>query len=459
MTIRDTTSGILYIASGQEYIAEACRSAKSCNDQMNGVATAVFCDDPSLLEDGCFDVVGRLDTPTYSFLDKVVGVRKSPFDKTLYMDSDTLFIEPCHELFELLDRFDLAAAHAPWRWIQPASNCPECFPELNAGVILYKNSPEVDRFLARWEAIYRSEYDASKEVPCDQPAFRQALYESDLRFTVLTPEYNLRTLFPSFAGGNAKVKVLHGRPPSLDRLRRVVNRRRTPRVFPVPRARKTKVAPDAVFIRIPKTASSSIESVLSGEPTVMLNSRLRCLPKRDWPEGWMQAGLSNLWIETLGPEQWKHLLSFAFVRNPYDRAISSWRHVAGIAGRGRPINHDGEGKAVDPPTALSFDDFLDLCQNDLLLGVAKWHATSQHVHVTNLNGDINVDYVGRVETLAKDFNHVCERIGIAPMQLPHKNRSQSRQRYHHYYDGQRKKLVARLYSRDIEVFGYAFAGG
>lgn len=459
VTGKDATSGVFYIATGQKHIAEACASARSCADQMKGLARAALCDDPSLLQDRCFDVVERLDTPTYSFLDKVVGVRRSPFDKTLYMDSDTLFIEPCCELFALLDRFDLAAAHAPWRWIQRVANCPECFPEVNTGVILYKNVPQVHRFLARWESIYQAQYDVAEEAPPDQPAFRQALYESDLRFTVLTPEYNLRTLFPSFAGGNSKVKILHGRTPSLDRLRPAVNQRRTPRVFPVPRARKMMVAPEAVFVRIPKTASSSIESVLSGQPTVMLNSRLHCLPKDDWPDGWMQTGLSNLWIETLGPEKWNQLFSFAFVRNPYDRAISSWRHVAGMAGRGSPINHDGTGKPVDPPTALSFGDFLDLCQNDLLLGVAKWHATAQHVHVTNMNGGVNVDFVGRVETLVRDFDHVCERIGIAPMQLPHKNRTESRREYRHYYNGQRKKLIAKLYERDIDVFGYSFKQG
>jgi hypothetical protein len=36
-----------------------------------------------------------------------------------------------------------------------------------------------------------------------------------MRFAILTPEYNLRTCFPFFIGGNAEVKILHDRGESL----------------------------------------------------------------------------------------------------------------------------------------------------------------------------------------------------------------------------------------------------
>jgi hypothetical protein len=50
----------------------------------------------------------------------------------------------------------------------------------------------------------------------DQPAFREALYASDLRFAVLTPEYNLRACFAYFLGGNVEVKIIHARDHCLD---------------------------------------------------------------------------------------------------------------------------------------------------------------------------------------------------------------------------------------------------
>jgi hypothetical protein len=235
----DAPQGVLYIATGAKYIAEACRSAMSCKQQMPELATAILCDDPSQLQSDWFDIVTPLSAPNHSFLDKVLGIQQSPFAKTLYLDSDTLAIEPFGEVFELLQRFDLAAAHAPWRWTHAVDGCPECFPELNAGVILYQSCPRVQVFFHRWESLYRAHHQRSPRMT-DQPAFRQALYESDVRLAVLTPEYNLRTVFPAFAGGHAKVKILHGRPPSLDRLCPIVNGGLGPRVFSGPGPTQTR---------------------------------------------------------------------------------------------------------------------------------------------------------------------------------------------------------------------------
>jgi hypothetical protein len=65
---------------------------------------------------------------------------------------------------------------------------------------------------AIWIAIFASQAD----LEYDQPAFREALYTSDLRFAVLTPEYNLRACFPYFLGGNVEVKLIHARGHCLD---------------------------------------------------------------------------------------------------------------------------------------------------------------------------------------------------------------------------------------------------
>jgi len=58
---------------------------------------------------------------------------------------------------------------------------------------------------------------------CDQTSLWRALYHFPVNMTVLPPEYNYRTVCPSFAGQNYKVKILHGRGRNLDRARRFVN--------------------------------------------------------------------------------------------------------------------------------------------------------------------------------------------------------------------------------------------
>jgi len=71
---------------------------------------------------------------------------------------------------------------------------------VNTGVIAYRNTPGFRALVANWIAIFESqplEYH-------DQPAFREALYASDLRFAVLTFEYNLRACVAYFLGGNVE---------------------------------------------------------------------------------------------------------------------------------------------------------------------------------------------------------------------------------------------------------------
>lgn len=225
-----TQQGILYVVTGERYIREAMESARSARKCMPELPLAIFCDDESLVEREYFTHVATLENPEYSFFDRIRAMNDSPFEKTLFLDSDTVVIEPCLEIFDLLERFDIAAAHAPVRVIHQLDACPECFPEFNCGVIAYRNSAEVRQVLSRWESLYRSQGELEKAPLHDQPAFRQVLYESSLRLTMLPPEYNLRTIFPYFAGGLAKVKILHGRDPSLRQVRRGINRRLRPRV-------------------------------------------------------------------------------------------------------------------------------------------------------------------------------------------------------------------------------------
>jgi hypothetical protein len=204
--------GFVYIATGLKYLKEAELSANSFKENMPDIPIAVLTDNEiAAKENFVFDLVVQLENCEYSYIDKILALKESPWEKTVFLDTDTYNLNPCYEIFELLDKFDLAVAHAPVRdsW-RKSQVCPISFPELNTGVIAYNKSSLFYDLVDSWYATYENQ-KKNKNVPHDQPAFREALYHSQLRFTILTSEYNLRPNFSYFIGGGVLVKIIHCR--------------------------------------------------------------------------------------------------------------------------------------------------------------------------------------------------------------------------------------------------------
>lgn len=76
------------------------------------------------------------------------------------------------------------------------------------------------------------------------------------------------------------------------------------------------------------------------------------------------------------------------------------------------------------------------------------------VNFVSLDGKLNVDFIGRVETINRDFKTVCDRLGIAA-DLAHLNESK-RQDYKNYYSAETIEIVRQVYEEDIRTFEYSF---
>lgn len=219
--------GIIYVAAGDAYVAEAQQSARQLREVMPSLPITLFADVDGPLAP--FDEVRALPTQDESSTAKLVKVMcmaKSPYKHTLFLDSDVHVCIDITDVFDLLDAFDLAIAHAPNRLYFEhgdfPSTLPEAFPELNTGVMAYRrDEPAVASLFDTWERTY-SRMLEDKNVQRDQISFRESIYDSTVRFTVLPPEYNYRFPFPAYLDGPAR--VLHGRHPNLDDVARYVNR-------------------------------------------------------------------------------------------------------------------------------------------------------------------------------------------------------------------------------------------
>jgi hypothetical protein len=168
------------------------------------------------------DEVINIPIPKYRFwADKFKVMRDSPYDKTLFLDGDTYFCDKIDEVWETLDKYDLAAMQSPSLISRDVVKVPPCFPELAGGVIFYKKNEKTNKL---FENIITMLDVPERRPGCDEPYLRFALYESsDLRFYVLPTEYNCFYTHPGYLFG--KVKILHGHSDSIEEDAEVVNSR------------------------------------------------------------------------------------------------------------------------------------------------------------------------------------------------------------------------------------------
>ena len=92
----------------------------------------------------------------------------------------------------------------------------------------------------------------------------------------------------------------------------------------------------------------------------------------------------------------------------------------------------------------------------MFIGWSRGKKTSQkEIYYDSTQGDILVDFIGKFENLEKDFNFICEKIGI-DAELPHINYSKRKNKYRDYYTEETRDLIGEYYKEEIELFGYEF---
>ena len=69
--------------------------------------------------------------------------------------------------------------------------------------------------------------------------------------------------------------------------------------------------------------------------------------------------------------------------------------------------------------------------------------------------ELQVDFIGRFESLQTDFNTVCDRVGCDRAVLPHVFKT-THEHYARYYTSETRDIVGELYAVDIANFGYRF---
>ena len=101
--------GFLYIVFGESFIKEALMSIKSLK-RFNDAPVAMYTDvDYNSSFDGLVDIHREI-SPQH-IRAKVDYITETPFQKTVYLDSDTVIVRDISDMFDVLDRFDVAVTN------------------------------------------------------------------------------------------------------------------------------------------------------------------------------------------------------------------------------------------------------------------------------------------------------------------------------------------------------------
>jgi hypothetical protein len=197
-----------------------------------------------------------------------------------------------------------------------------------------------------------------------------------------------------------------------------------------------------IFVAIPKTGTHSVRRALREHMGPRDLEQVGLFVQRQLPIpelariGHGHISLAQL-RPYLKPEEFESFFKFAFVRNPFDRFVSYASFIT------REVGHFDR----DPQKVMRY--FIANPPMDHIL------FRPQHELVTDEKGELLTDYVGRVEQMQESYDAVAAKIGIPTAVLDKVNASK-RLDYRQYYDQALIDGVAKLYARDLELFGYKF---
>jgi len=257
-----------------------------------------------------------------------------------------------------------------------------------------------------------------------------------------------------------------------------------------------------LFIRIPKTASSTLRIALgeqnfsnfgidnirigfSSDPISIVEKpvdqeNFKVKSKYIDFLNFTSAATSNVharyieWNEAV--DNLENYFTFSFVRNPWDWMVSQYIFLKKIYKR--RLMKESQGKPAVKcffaskredfikklelfglgfsdfranPDSLSFDRYVESYFSEDALN------KTQLGFLKNKNGEININYIGKFENLQQDWDELSAEISLNPIDLEPTNVSEGRRKYSDYYSSEiTKNTVTRGLAEDIEYFGYEF---
>lgn len=211
-----------------------------------------------------------------------------------------------------------------------------------------------------------------------------------------------------------------------------------------------------IFIHIPRTAGTRISKSLCESMGVGNWKKFIGEPEKliDPVSGTEESDETTRWIgkkhikaidlrNELDDKVWDSYFKFAFVRNPWDRSVSTFLHRRKVAPR--------TVKKIWPRSKMLFNAGL-YAKYELL----RCDPSQQIDFVSDKNKNIIIDFIGRFENLKVDFKKVCDIIGL-DARLGEKYDPTNSMGYQKWYTERGKDIIHREKIDDINKFKYLFS--
>jgi hypothetical protein len=200
------------VATGSFYVDEAASNAAAVRHHHPGCRICLVTDDPRTST--FWDDLVIIPKPSFGFDDKI-QVNLCPYERFLFLDTDVQVVGDMTPAFDLLDRHDLCGVHLFEGHDYRIQGIPDCYPEINSGVLGLKKSDTLARFFDLWAHYYKLFYAENQKSAYaapnvgDQKSLRAAAWHSDIRMACMGPEFNFVPFRTEFAAMD--VRAIHTR--------------------------------------------------------------------------------------------------------------------------------------------------------------------------------------------------------------------------------------------------------
>ena len=204
--MRNKVNGVVYVATGERFVASAIESIKSLRIHEPEVDIELFTDKDIKEFQFANLNIRIIINPEFNWNDKITAIAETSFAKAIYIDVDTYVVRPfVKEIFAELDNSDLIVRSGmSFNFKGESELVTPLISQFNTGVIGF-NSSKFSDIALEWASL-RAMYSESKFPGSgDQPSFRLAVANSRLRIRELPSDFN-------FMGTDTiidKVRIVH----------------------------------------------------------------------------------------------------------------------------------------------------------------------------------------------------------------------------------------------------------